>query len=100
MPIPRRLRNRAKSLRPHTKGRLICVFGAGRQSGSGQASLNGKGGRTLADAAIITDDNPRHEDPATIRAAIAAACPDAQIIGARRRRLRLPWPMAQPGDMV
>src|ERR1700743_829448 len=54
----------------------------------------------LADAVIVTDDNPRFEDAATIRKAILAACPKAQEIGDRAEAIRAAIAMMQPGDVV
>ncbi len=64
-------------LRPHVQGRLHVVFGAGGDRDTGKRPLMGAAAAEAADVVIVTDDNPRSEDPATIRAAILAACPDA-----------------------
>jgi UDP-N-acetylmuramoyl-L-alanyl-D-glutamate--2,6-diaminopimelate ligase len=71
------------ALRPHAANRLVCVFGAGGDRDPTKRPLMGEIVRHLADLAIVTDDNPRSEDPAAIRAAIRAACPDALDIGDR-----------------
>ena len=89
-----------RSLRPHTAGRLICVFGAGGNRDQGKRPLMGKAAAKHADLTIITDDNPRNEDPATIRAAIAAVCPDGQVIGNREQAIDQALSLAQPGDIV
>lgn len=70
------------ALRPHTAGRLHVVFGAGGDRDRGKRPLMGAAARS-ADQVIVTDDNPRSEDPSTIRAAILAACPGAADIGNR-----------------
>jgi UDP-N-acetylmuramoyl-L-alanyl-D-glutamate--2,6-diaminopimelate ligase len=64
-------------LRPHVSGRLHVVFGAGGDRDAGKRPLMGEAAAQGADVVIVTDDNPRSEDPAAIRAAILAACPDS-----------------------
>jgi UDP-N-acetylmuramoyl-L-alanyl-D-glutamate--2,6-diaminopimelate ligase len=71
------------ALRPHTAGRLHVVFGAGGDRDRGKRPLMGAAAARLADLAIVTDDNPRGEDPAAIRAAVLAACPGSREIGDR-----------------
>jgi UDP-N-acetylmuramoyl-L-alanyl-D-glutamate--2,6-diaminopimelate ligase len=71
------------ALRPHTVGRLSLVFGAGGDRDRGKRPQMGAIAARLADIAYVTDDNPRGEDPASIRAAILAACPGAIEIGDR-----------------
>jgi UDP-N-acetylmuramoyl-L-alanyl-D-glutamate--2,6-diaminopimelate ligase len=89
-----------KSLRPHARGRLIVVFGAGGDRDKGKRPLMGKAALTLADAVIVTDDNPRSEDPASIRAAILAAAPGAREIGDRRAAIAAGAAMLGPGDVL
>ena len=60
------------ALRPHCGGRLIVVFGAGGDRDVGKRPEMGAVAAKLADIAIVTDDNPRGEDPAAIRAAVMA----------------------------
>lgn len=71
------------ALRPHVSGRLHVVFGAGGNRDSGKRPLMGRAAAAAADVVIVTDDNPRHEDPASIRAMVRAGCPMAQEIGDR-----------------
>jgi UDP-N-acetylmuramoyl-L-alanyl-D-glutamate--2,6-diaminopimelate ligase len=88
------------ALRPHTAGRLILVFGAGGDRDTGKRPLMGAVAAHLADLAVITDDNPRHEDPALIRAAIKAACPACLELADRRRAIAEALSLAQPGDVL
>ncbi|WP_426168636.1 UDP-N-acetylmuramoyl-L-alanyl-D-glutamate--2,6-diaminopimelate ligase [Sandarakinorhabdus sp. DWP1-3-1] len=81
---PDALEAAAAALRPHAKGRLILVFGAGGDRDQGKRPLMGETAVRTADRVIVTDDNPRSEDAATIRAAIMAAAPGASEIGDRR----------------
>jgi UDP-N-acetylmuramoyl-L-alanyl-D-glutamate--2,6-diaminopimelate ligase len=75
------------ALRPHTAGRLHVVFGAGGDRDRGKRPLMGAAAARFADVAIVTDDNPRSEDPAAIRAAVLAACPGGREIGDRARAI-------------
>lgn len=72
-----------RALRPHVMGRIIIVMGAGGDRDRGKRPLMGAAAAKFADSVIVTDDNPRSEDPASIRAAILAACPHAREIGDR-----------------
>jgi len=74
----------AAALRPHVKGRLILVFGAGGDRDAGKRPMMGAVAARVADVVIVTDDNPRSEDPAAIRQQILAAVPGAQNIADRR----------------
>ena len=89
-----------KALRPHALGRLIVVFGAGGDRDRGKRPLMGQAAATLADIAIVTDDNPRSEEPASIRAAILAAAPGAKEIGDRREAIRAAAAMLGEGDVL
>ena len=71
------------ALRPHVSGRLVVVFGCGGDRDQGKRILMGRIAAALADAVIVTDDNPRREDPAFIRGQALAGCPDAEEIGDR-----------------
>ncbi|MEY2927780.1 MAG: hypothetical protein RL367_2257, partial [Pseudomonadota bacterium] len=88
------------ALRPHTKGRLICVFGAGGDRDTGKRPDMGRVVMRDADIGIVTDDNPRSEDPAAIRAQILAAADDAQEIGDRRAAIAAAIAMAGTDDVV
>jgi UDP-N-acetylmuramoyl-L-alanyl-D-glutamate--2,6-diaminopimelate ligase len=84
---PDALQRLLKALRPHTANRLHVVFGAGGDRDRGKRPMMGDAAARLADVAIVTDDNPRSEDPAAIRAAVLAACPGAREIGDRARAI-------------
>jgi UDP-N-acetylmuramoyl-L-alanyl-D-glutamate--2,6-diaminopimelate ligase len=88
------------ALRPHTDGRLIVVFGAGGDRDRGKRPLMGAVAARLADAAIVTDDNPRTEDPAAIRAEVAAGCPNAAVIGDRAQAIAAGLSDLGPGDVL
>ncbi len=89
-----------KSLRPYVGRRLIVVFGAGGDRDQGKRPLMGEVAAKLADVAIITDDNPRSEDAAAIRAAIRAACPGAEEIGDRARAIASAIARLEEGDIL
>jgi UDP-N-acetylmuramoyl-L-alanyl-D-glutamate--2,6-diaminopimelate ligase len=88
------------ALRPHTQGRLIAVFGAGGDRDAGKRPLMGETVQRLADAAIVTDDNPRTENAAAIRAAIMAACPSARNIPDRKAAIAAGLAELRAGDVL
>ncbi|GGB50531.1 UDP-N-acetylmuramoyl-L-alanyl-D-glutamate--2,6-diaminopimelate ligase [Blastomonas aquatica] len=89
-----------EALRPHVTGRLITLFGAGGDRDIGKRPQMGKVASDLSDVVIVTDDNPRSEDPAAIRAAIMAAAGDATEIGGRREAIAAAVAMAGANDIV
>ncbi|WP_110238681.1 UDP-N-acetylmuramoyl-L-alanyl-D-glutamate--2,6-diaminopimelate ligase [Nocardioides gilvus] len=93
-----------RTLRPLTRGRLIVVLGAGGDRDTGKRPLMGEIAARLADVLVVTDDNPRSEDPAVIRAAVLAGVtePRAEVleIGERRSAIREALRLAAPGDIV
>ncbi|GLK70397.1 UDP-N-acetylmuramoyl-L-alanyl-D-glutamate--2,6-diaminopimelate ligase [Ancylobacter dichloromethanicus] len=97
---PDALANALDALRPYASGRLIVVFGCGGDRDRGKRPIMGTIAAEKADIVIITDDNPRGEDPATIRAAILASAPDATEIGDRAEAIAAAVTMAGPGDVV
>ncbi len=97
---PDALKRLLSALRPHASGRLICIFGAGGDRDPGKRPLMGAVVARLADVAIVTDDNPRNERPALIRAAIRAAAPGALEIGDRRAAVAAGLAMLRPGDVL
>ena len=88
------------ALRPHATGRLILVFGAGGDRDQAKRPEMGKVAAAKAEVLIITDDNPRGEDPALIRSAIARGAPDAQIIGDRRAAIAAAIAEARADDII
>ncbi|MBX7248021.1 MAG: UDP-N-acetylmuramoyl-L-alanyl-D-glutamate--2,6-diaminopimelate ligase [Caulobacteraceae bacterium] len=89
-----------EALRPHATGRLIVVFGAGGDRDAGKRPQMGAVAARLADIAIVTDDNPRSEEPALIRKAVLAGAPDAAEIGDRREAIRAACAMLKAGDVL
>jgi UDP-N-acetylmuramoyl-L-alanyl-D-glutamate--2,6-diaminopimelate ligase len=89
-----------KALRPHVQGRLMAVFGAGGDRDRTKRPLMGAAAASLADLVIVTDDNPRSEDPAEIRAAILAAAPGALEIGDRREAISAAVAQLREGDVL
>ncbi len=88
------------ALKPHAGGRLIVVFGAGGDRDAGKRETMGQVAQMQADLAIVTDDNPRTEDPAAIRAAILKGAPHAREIGDRREAIRFAIEQAEAQDIV
>ena len=88
------------ALRPHVKGRLFVVFGAGGDRDQGKRPEMGLIAARDADVAIVTDDNPRGEDPAAIRAQVMAGAPGAREIGDRRSAIAAAIAEAGHDDIV
>jgi UDP-N-acetylmuramoyl-L-alanyl-D-glutamate--2,6-diaminopimelate ligase len=89
------------ALKPLTSGRLVCVFGCGGGRDTGKRPLMGAAVASLADAAIVTSDNPRNEDPAHIVAGILAGMPPGQTVMLdRRAAIRAAILEAGPEDIV
>ena len=88
------------ALRPHTKGKLITVFGAGGDRDKGKRPEMGAIAVADSDITIVTDDNPRSEDPGLIRADIMAGAPGAHDIGDRRYAIAFAIEHAEPDDIV
>jgi UDP-N-acetylmuramoyl-L-alanyl-D-glutamate--2,6-diaminopimelate ligase len=97
---PDALEKALAALRPYAAGRLIVVFGAGGDRDSGKRPLMGEIAARAADLVIVTDDNPRSEDPAAIRAAILAAAPGAREIGDRAAAIRAAVAELRAGDVL
>jgi len=88
------------ALRPHVAGKLVVVFGAGGDRDRTKRPLMGAAAARLADVAIVTDDNPRSEEPASIRAAILEAAPQAREIGDRREAIAAGAELLGEGDVL
>jgi UDP-N-acetylmuramoyl-L-alanyl-D-glutamate--2,6-diaminopimelate ligase len=89
-----------EALRPHTAGKLHVVFGCGGDRDKGKRPLMGAIAVRLADDVIVTDDNPRTEDAATIRHEILAAAPGAREIGDRAEAIRAAVASLKTGDVL
>ena len=85
---PDALAKALQALRPYAKRKLVVVFGAGGDRDAGKRPLMGAIAAENADSVIVTDDNPRSENPATIRAAILSAAKGASEIGDRAEAIR------------
>ena len=88
------------ALRPHVSGRLHLVFGCGGDRDAGKRPMMGAIAAKHADSVIVTDDNPRSEDPAAIRAAIRTSCPDARDIGDRAEAIAAGIAAMAEGDAL
>lgn len=97
---PDALKTALAALRPHVMGRLVVVFGAGGDRDTGKRPLMGQAAAEEADVIFVTDDNPRSEEPAAIRAAIMAACPDATEVGDRAEAILRGVDALGPGDAL
>ena len=89
-----------EALRPHAKERLIVVFGAGGDRDRGKRPLMGRVAAERADRVIVTDDNPRGEDPAAIRRAILDAVPNGEEIGDRAAAIQNAIADLSAGDVA
>jgi len=88
------------ALRPYASNQLRVVFGAGGDRDTGKRPMMGEIAGRLADKAIVTDDNPRTENAASIRAEIVAAVPGADEIGDRRKAIEHAVRSLEPGDVL
>ncbi len=89
-----------EALRPHARGRLIVVFGAGGDRDRGKRPEMGRIASARADRVIVTDDNPRREEPAAIRREILAGTTGAEEIGDRAQAIRAALTDLAAGDVV
>jgi len=97
---PAALANILETLRPHTSRKLHVVFGAGGDRDAGKRPEMGVAACTFADVVVVTDDNPRSENAASIRAAIIAAAPGAQNIAGRGEAIRAAMQQLSHGDLL
>jgi UDP-N-acetylmuramoyl-L-alanyl-D-glutamate--2,6-diaminopimelate ligase len=97
---PEALENVLASLRPFASHQLVVVFGCGGDRDPGKRPIMGEIAQRLADSIIVTDDNPRTEDPAKIRSAILAAAPSAIEIADRRDAIRQTIDALREGDCL
>src|SRR5215216_6181778 len=88
------------ALRPYVQRRLVVVFGCGGDRDKGKRPMMGAIAAEKSDRVIVTDDNPRSENPVAIRAAILAAAPDAVEIGDRGDAIRMAINDLEPGDVL
>ena len=97
---PDALAKALEALRSTATGKLVVVFGAGGDRDRGKRPLMGAVAAAKADRVIVTDDNPRSEDPAAIRAAIMTAAPGASEIGDRREAIHSAISALRSGDVL
>ena len=97
---PDALAKALQALRPYAKRRLVVVFGCGGDRDQGKRPMMGAIAAKLADRVVVTDDNPRSENPAAIRAAILEAAPGALEIGDRREAISRSIEDLRRGDVL
>ncbi len=93
------LESMLQTLRPHVRGRLLVLFGCGGDRDPGKRAPMGTAAANNADYVILSDDNPRSEDPASIRAQALVGCPEATEIGDRAAAIAHGISMLQQGDL-
>lgn len=89
-----------KALRLHTEGKLVCVMGCGGDRDKGKRHAMGEVAAALADRVIVTDDNPRGENPARIRVSVMEGAPGALEIAGRRVAIRVAVEGLERGDVL
>lgn len=97
---PDALENVLSALRPHTQRKLVVVFGCGGDRDKAKRPAMGAIAARLADGVIVTDDNPRTEDAATIRKEVLGGCPEAREIGDRAEAIRAAIAALGEGDVL
>jgi UDP-N-acetylmuramoyl-L-alanyl-D-glutamate--2,6-diaminopimelate ligase len=97
---PDALATALKALRPHVMGKIVVVFGAGGDRDTTKRPLMGKAAAENADVVIVTDDNPRSEEPAAIRSQVLLGCPEAYEVGDRAEAILRGVDMLEAGDAL
>ncbi|MEO0496812.1 MAG: UDP-N-acetylmuramoyl-L-alanyl-D-glutamate--2,6-diaminopimelate ligase [Pseudomonadota bacterium] len=97
---PEALENVLEAVRPFTTGRIVTVFGCGGDRDPGKRVIMGEIAQRLSDIVIVTDDNPRTEDPSSIRAQVMAGCPKATEIGDRAAAIVAGVQLLERGDCL
>ena len=97
---PDAIESAIEALRPHARDRMITVFGAGGDRDVGKRAEMGAVAMRLSDLVIVTDDNPRSEDPAAIRRDILAGASGAREVGGRREAIAAAVAEAEEGDII
>jgi UDP-N-acetylmuramoyl-L-alanyl-D-glutamate--2,6-diaminopimelate ligase len=97
---PDAIESAIEALRPHAKGKLITVFGAGGDRDTGKRAEMGAVAARLSDLVIVTDDNPRSEDPAAIRRDVLEGAPGAREVPGRREAIAAAVSEAGDGDII
>jgi UDP-N-acetylmuramoyl-L-alanyl-D-glutamate--2,6-diaminopimelate ligase len=97
---PDAIQSAVEALRPHAKGRLITVFGAGGDRDVGKRPEMGAVAVRMSDMVIVTDDNPRNEEPAAIRREVLAGAPGAREVAGRRDAIAAAVAEAGPDDII
>ena len=88
------------AMRPHVMGRLVAIIGAGGDRDTAKRPMMGAAAAAQADVVFVTDDNPRSEDPAAIRAAVLAGAPEATEVGDRAEAILRGVDVLEPGDAL
>jgi UDP-N-acetylmuramoyl-L-alanyl-D-glutamate--2,6-diaminopimelate ligase len=97
---PDALDNAISALRPFAKGKIITVFGCGGDRDKGKRPLMAAAAKALSDVVVVTDDNPRSEDPAVIRRDALVGAPGALEIADRALAIRAAVDMLMAGDVL
>ena len=97
---PDALAKALEAVRPYASGRLVVVFGCGGDRDAGKRPMMGTIAAQMADRVVVTDDNPRTENPAAIRAAILQGAPGAVEIGDRREAIGVSIAQLRRGDVL